>query len=218
MRALKLTVGPLVAASANNIALSQTTSGAAALILNGTLASGGVATLDTPRNILITDGGNDSTIKFIVAGTTFGNSPVTETVTGTNGGTVATLTDFATVTSIKTTGATSGSGVTVGTTTTAGSNWLCMDEWALSPLACQVEVTGTINYTMQLTSDDPNGYNSTLTIPGVTWDSSMPGLLVSQTTSAFTVFTGIPKFVRILLNSGTGSLLGRVTQAGSVMY
>ena len=53
MQPITVTAGPLTAASANNIALSQTVTGAAAVVLNGSLVTSGVAYLGTPRRILI---------------------------------------------------------------------------------------------------------------------------------------------------------------------
>ena len=112
MQPISVTVGPLTSASANNIALSQTVTGASSVVLNGSLVSGGVATLDTPRQVLITNVGNDSGITFTVTGTTFYGNTVSQTVQGTSGSTVATTVDFATVTSITTSGSTSVSGIT----------------------------------------------------------------------------------------------------------
>lgn len=216
MRNIKVTVGPLQGASTTNIAHSQSVTGANALVLNGGLVVGGVAILDTPRNILITSGGDDSSISFIVTGTTWANSPVSETLAGTNTATATSLTDFATITSIVTTG-TAHAGLKVGTTTTAGSNWVALDEWAFSPIYFQVVVSGTINYTMQITFDNPNtAYGDGPAIPAVNWDSTLPGLLVGQTTSASSSILAIPKFMRILLNSGTGSLYASIGQAAAV--
>ena len=53
MQPMIVTVGPLASAVANNICTSQTPT--AALTLNGSLVTGGVAYLDTPRRILFTE-------------------------------------------------------------------------------------------------------------------------------------------------------------------
>lgn|SRR5574337_512007 len=217
MRAVTVSVGPLASAVANNICLSQTTSGAANLNLNGTLASGGVATLDKPRNVLITNAGNDSGITFTVTGTTFAGASVFETVTGTSGGTVATATDFATVTQIRTSGATSASGVTVGTTTTAGSPWVSIDEWASGSTYMAAITSGTVNYTLQSTGDNPNSPFNAVAIPSVSWNNSLCNTVAAQASSELT-FDGTPAFVRVLLNSGSGSVTMTVRQSGSVTY
>ena len=66
MQPISVTVGPLDAADDNGIAQSQTTAGAADLTLNGALVSGGVATFDSPRQVIITSGGNDTGVTFTI--------------------------------------------------------------------------------------------------------------------------------------------------------
>ena len=46
MRPINVTVGPLAAASANNVCTSQAIAANASFAINGTLASGGVATTE----------------------------------------------------------------------------------------------------------------------------------------------------------------------------
>lgn len=215
MRPIIVTVGPLAAASANNIALSQTVTGAGSVTINGALATGGVATLDAPRRVLITNVGNDSGITFTVAGTTFTGGAISETVQGTNGSTVATTLDFATVTSITTSGSTSASGITVGTNGVAGSSWVRLDDWAPASWSIQADVTGTVNYTVQTTSDDPNDPTNAVAIGSVQWLSSSDSNLVGQSATKFGVFTGTPRYVRVLLNSGTGSVSATVLQSSN---
>lgn len=206
MQPITVTVGPLTAASANNIALSQTTAGAGNLTLNGSLASGGVATLDTPRQVLITNAGNDLLLTFTITGTTFGGQSVSETVTGTSGSTVATQTDFATVTSIYVSGATSVSGVTVGTNTVAGSRWVRFDDFAPSNISIQCDVTGTANYTVQSTLDDPNDVFNPTPVASVNWLNSSDVNIVSVAANRQSNFLFAPRYARVLLNSGTGSV------------
>ena len=218
MQPIIVSAGPLAAASANNIALSQTTAGAANLVLNGSLVSGGVATLDKPRRILITNVGNDTGVTFTVYGTWFGGLPISETLTGTSGSSVATTLDFATVTRISTSGATSGSGVTVGTNTVAGSRWIRFDSWALPNVNIQIDVSGTINYTLQTTMDDPNDPVSPTTPINVTWFSSTDTNVVSASASKQTNFTNAFTYARILVNSGTGTATATFAQFGAVPY
>lgn len=216
MQPITVSVGPLTAASANNIATSQTTAGAANLTLNGSLVSGGVATLDKPRRVLITNAGNDSSITFTVTGTTFGGQSASETVQGTSGSTVATTIDFATVTRISTSGATSASGVVVGTNGVAGSRWVRMDNWAFAQSVIQVDVSGTVNYTVQTTMDDPNSNTSPVSLASVTWLSALDTNIVAKTAAASGVMAYTPTFVRILLNSGTGTATCTISQFGNV--
>ena len=215
MRPIIVSAGPLAAASADNIALSQTVTGAAAVTLNGSTVTGGVAVLDAPRRGLITNVGNDSGITFTVAGTTYGGASVSQTVQGTSGSTVATTVDFATVTSITTSGSTSVSGITVGTNGVGGSSWLRLDDWAPAIWTVQVDVSGTINYSVQTTMDDPNDPSNAVTIPNVQWVSCSDSNVVSQSTNKYGASTGASRYVRVLVNSGTGTATATILQSSN---
>ena len=97
MRPVTVSVGPLAAAVANNIALSQTPGAAGAVTLNGSLVTGGIATLDNPRRVLITTA--DTTTVFTVTGTTPTGSVITESFKVVAGSSYTKL-DYKTVTSI----------------------------------------------------------------------------------------------------------------------
>jgi hypothetical protein len=210
-RLIVVTVGPLQAASANNICLSQTTAGAANLLINGSLASGGVATLDKPRRVLITDGGNDSGITFTLFGTDWNGSPCSEVLQGTSGSTVASTYDYATITRIATSGATSGSGVTVGTNGVASSRPVFLDPYGYATVSLQVVVTGTVNYTIQQTLDDPNSIG----FPAVTWVNSSDSAVVAATATAQSNYAFAPYMTRVTLNSGSGSVVYTIIQSAS---
>lgn len=213
MQPITISVGPLDAAAADAIAASQTVSGASDVNLDGTLVdANGVAILDVPRQVLITNGGNDASITFTVYGTTFGGAVVSETVQGTNGGTVATSVDFKTVTRVATSGSTSASGITVGTNGVAGSRWLRLDSWANAQTAIQCNATGTVNYTLQVTMDDPNDPVSPVAINAVTWLNTNDGDAVTAIGDTFTNFDWTPTYARIRLNSGSGSVTGTFAQ------
>lgn len=212
MQPISVTVGPLASASANNIALSQTTAGAANLTLNGSTVSGGVATLDKPRQVIVTSGGNDLGITFTITGTTFAGQTVSETITGASGGASATNTDFLTITQIRASGATSVSGVTVGTNGVAGSRWIRMDSWANSQSVIQIDVSGTVNYSLQVTMDDPNDPVNPVSVANVKWLNSNDTNVVSASAAKFSNFDWTPTWVRLLLNSGTGTATVRLAQ------
>src|SRR5580704_10734052 len=89
----------LATASANNVALSQSP-GAGAITLNGSTVSGGVATLDIQRRVIITSGGNDTGINFTVTGTNSAGFPISDTFAGANVGAAQSNLDFLTVTKI----------------------------------------------------------------------------------------------------------------------
>lgn len=151
-----VTVGPLAAASANNIAQAQSAAAAGNLTINGSAATGGVATLDKQRKVLITSAGNDSGITFTVYGTNNDNNTFQETITGGNAVAVATTQDFLTVTRVATSAATA-STVQVGTNGVASSKWFPVDT-GRNPINIGhfFRVSGTVNYTLELTQDDPN--------------------------------------------------------------
>lgn len=212
MQPITVTVGPLAAADDNGIAESQTTAGAADLTLDGALVTDGVAYLDTPRQVIVTSGGNDTNVTFTIYGTTYGGQSVSESITGASGGASATQTDFATVTRVHASAATSVSGVIVGTNAKAGSRWVRMDSWAFPQTAIQCDVSGTVNYTIQVTMDDPNSPTNPVAISAVKWLNTNDPDAVTATGNIFSNFEWTPTWTRILLNSGTGTVTGTFAQ------
>ena len=215
MRTIQVSVGPLAAASATALRTAASISVAGTVALNGTLVSGGVATLDKPRRILFTSSGNDSGITFTVTGTTFAGNSASEVVTGGNATTATTVLDYATVTSIVSSGASAGT-VSIGTSGVAGSPWCRLDMWAPSFISIQTNVTGTVNYTIQQTLDDPNDSDFPVTLANMNWINSNDTAVVSATTSQQSNYIFAPKFARVLLNSGTGSVTAIFAQSGVV--
>jgi len=215
MRTIQVSVGPLAAASATALRTAASISVAGTVALNGALVSGGVATLDKPRRILFTSSGNDSGITFTVTGTTFSGNSASEVVTGANSTTATTVLDYATVTSIVASGASAGT-VSIGTSGVAGSPWVCLDMWAPSFISIQTNVTGTVNYTIQQTLNDPNDPDFPVALASVNWINSNDTAVVSATTSQQSNYIFSPKFARVLLNSGTGSVTAIFAQSGVV--
>lgn len=210
MRPVTVTVGPLAAASANNIALSQTPGAAGSLTLNGSLVSGGIATLDNPRRVLITTA--DTTHTFTVTGATPTGSVISESLLIVAGSSY-TAQDFATVTKITISGGATGA-VTVGTNGIASTPWVRLDEWADPAVSIMTDVVGTVNYTVQSTSDDPNSNTNPVLPANVTWQPTNDTNGVSATGAIQTNYLFAPIFVRILLNSSgtTGVVTAIVTQ------
>lgn len=182
-----------------------TASGAAA----GNVSVGlqGSATLDKPRRILITSAGNDSGITFTVHGTDWNNNPISQTVTGANAGTAVTTLDFATVSRINASAATAGA-VTVGTNGVAASRPVFLDTFGDSPITTQVSVTGTVNYTVQYTLENPN----TVGLANVNWIDHTDTALVGATATKAGYLVSIAAAQRVVLNSGTGSITMTVVQ------
>lgn len=215
MRPVVVSVGPLVAANATNIRTASAIAGAGAVVLNGTLVAGGVATLDKARRILFTSAGNDSGITFTVTGTDINGQVQTEILTGGNAVAVFTNTDFKTVTSVVASGAAAGN-VSIGTNGVASSAWVRLDEWAAPQTAIQIDVSGVVNYTVQQTLDDPNSFTNPVLPSAVTWINSADVAMVNATTSLQSNYAYAPTFARVLLNSGAGSLTGTFIQFGVV--
>ena len=121
--------------------------------------------------------------------------------------------DYATVTSIRGSQATA-STVTVGTGSLAASPWIRLDEMgAAAIVGIQCVVTGTANYTVQGTFDDPNDLISPVAPALMTWDSTaVPAALVGASSTQSNSINPAPLWIRTLLNSGAGSVKSVFTQ------
>lgn len=183
-----------------------TASGAAA----GNVSAGlsGSTTLDTPRRVIITSAGNDSAKTFTIRGTDWNGRTISETVTGANAGIAQSAYDYKTVTYVAISAAAAGA-VKVGTNGVASSRPLILDSFANAPTALQADVTGTVNYTIQQSLDNPAkvGYAS------MTWVNHPDTGVVSATADAQANYAYVPAATRITLNSGSGSVKYTVIQA-----
>jgi hypothetical protein len=199
----------LAAASANNIATSQTPSGAGNLTLNGSTVVSGVAILDVARRVLITCAGNNSNRTFTIYGTNHTGNPISETVTGPNTSTVQSEFDYKTVTRIAISGASTGS-LTVGTSSVGSTPWILSNIHAITPtigLGCVV--SGSVNYTVEHTFDP------IMTTPLVTPPTAIPHPILAIEDATATGEYDIPiAAYRLTINSGTGSVRFTGIQAG----
>lgn len=196
MGMLKTFTKSLIAGNATVIAAAQAVAGAG----NLTLASATV-TLDSARQVLITSAGNDSGITFTVYGTNEGGNAIQETVTGANASTVATGQSFLTVTRVAASAAAAGN-VSVGTNTVGASAWDVLNVHSPNfEVGFSAIVTGTINYTVQHTYDDPNGL-----AVGAYPTPFNNAAASAQTASIDGAYTTPVMAIRIQINSGTGSV------------
>jgi len=215
MQPITVTAGPLAAASANNICLSQTPAGAGALTLNGALVVSGVAVMDSPRRVLITAASsNESAKTFTVTGIGANGNTVSEAITGPSSGTAQSVLDYKTVTSITISAAAAGA-ITVGTSGVGGSKWVVFDAFAPSLISLQCNVTGTINYTVQTTLNDPYDPITPVAPASVVWVSSSDTAVVGATANQQSNFMFAPVYARILINSGTGSVAATFLQSSN---
>lgn len=210
MRPIVLTVGALATADADGIALSQTPS-AGALTLNGVLVIAGVAVLDKPRRVLLTTTADETSKTFVFTGTSDGNTVISESVAGVNATTAATLQDFKTVTSITISSNAAGA-LTVGTNGVASTAPAVLDIYARSTIALQCDATGTVNYTVQQTLDNP----WTTEPESVLWVNHPASNLVAATGDVQGNYAYPPFQTRVVLNSGTGSVVFTVVQPGII--
>jgi hypothetical protein len=215
MRPITVTVGPLAAASANNIALSQTPT--AAFTLNGSTAG----VLDAARRVLLTQAANESGKTFTIVGTDINGSSQTEVLAAAaSATTVQSALDFKTVTSVTISSAAAGA-ITIGTNGVASSMWIRLDDWAPTSASVQVTVTGTANYTVQVTMQDPNSPTNPVLPYQVSWQPHPDPNLVGATTSWYSSNLYSPTWMRLLVNSGatgTANVSMTVTQNSSVTY
>lgn len=210
----------LTAASATAIANAQAVAAAGFLTINGALASGGVATLDTQRRVLVTSAGDDRLITFKITGTREGGGSINETVSGSNGSTVATNLDFLTVASVYASGAAAGN-VSIGTNATGSSRWIRYDPHLTPPsLSLDAELlSGSGTASVEETYDEflaaPGvqsavGYQPSTTIPIAVLDAQLQGLTASQQGLVNYPIAGW----RLTITAGTGSWKCTGTQAG----
>lgn len=212
MQPMIATAGPLAAAAANNICLSQTPT-AGNLTINGALATSGVATMDNPRRVLITTGADESSRTFTIYGTNWSGNTISETMTGPVTTTGQSVLDYKTVTRIAISG-NAAAALTVGTSGVGGSQWVRFDGWSTGGAAIQLTVSGTVNYTLQQTMDDPNSAFASITPSSMTWVDSSDVSVVAATTTKQTNYLFPPMFARIRINSGTGTVTGTFMQSG----
>jgi hypothetical protein len=210
----------LAAASATNIAQSQSP-GAGAITLNGSAVSNGVATIDTynaltnsepGRRVIVTSGGDDTGITFTVTGTNAGGTIISDTFAGASGGAATSSLDFVTVTAVTHTGSVAGT-VTVGTNGIGASRWIALNYQGNPPMnvgfAVQL-VSGSCNFTIQYTYDNPNSLPAGMSEPLAFASEDIAGASATDDGSILFPIAAI----RLLVNSGTGTTRTRIIQAG----
>jgi hypothetical protein len=192
---------------------TQTVNFGGNVALNGSLVAAGVATLATPQRVLITT--SDTTTVFTINGTSPTGALQSETLTNT-GSSVQSVLDYSTVTSITTNQGTTAA-ITVGTNGVGSTPWVRLDEWANTQVTIQVNVTGTVNWTLQSSLDDPNSAFGTAILPdAMSWVNTNDSAAVGATGDVQTNFLFSPTYARVLLNSGSGSVTATFIQADVV--
>jgi len=88
------------------------------------------------------------------------------------------------------------------------SNPIIMDYFGQPEVSLQVVVSGTVNWTVQQTLDDPNNGGT------VTWFPHPDTNMVTQIVNRQGNYAYVPVAVRLLLSSGSGSATLTVVQTG----
>lgn len=209
----------LAAAVSNGICTSQSGSAGTPLTLNGSLVTSGVAILDAtsaPNNVgalgcrvAIAYTGTDTS--FTITGTNATGNNITDVAVGSSGAAQSNL-DFVTVTSITPVGG-GLTGVIAGTNGVGSSPWWMTSCFSYPPMNTSylVElVSGSVNFSIQHTYDDPNNLTNGLAYPIPIIASGNLNLTVTSDG----VFILPIKAVNVLINSGTGVLRCRFLQSG----
>lgn len=216
MLPIRYTLGPLQNASANLYVTSVTPTSGTPLTLTGSAP-------DVPRQVLLTYGSEGSARTMVVQGTNHTGNYIAEVLAVPSGGsgTVATVNSFATVTRALPLGGGWTAAVTLGTNGVASTPWIPGSAF-LTPYetTLAVTITGTANATVEYTESAFDSFVPNLGVfsPGVLNTSAMSiwkhATLVSLTSSTDGVLTSPVHAFRLTLNSGSGSALFEVIQAG----
>lgn len=186
-----VTVGD--AGDADGVCVAQQTGGAAYLVLNGAYVSGGTWTSDFAHQLGVYSAGNISTVTFTITGTDQDGKAQTETVTGVNNSTVETTKYFKTVSTIAADGVV-GADVIVGTVDEIATQTVPLDVYG-EYHTFAVDVTGTLNYDMEVTFGRPNRGET------LVWTNDAD--IVNETSSQHKDTTVKFSAVRVVVNSYT---------------
>ena len=187
----------------NGIATSQTPLAAGDLTLTSTIVE-----LDQQRKVLITPAGADAGRTFTITGTDEGGNTFSEDVSGANNpATSSSVRDFKTVTQVAVDAATAGA-IEVGTSGVGASQPIKMDQ-LISPfnVSTFLEITGTVDVTLQYTPDD-------LQVDADPFNWTDHPDVTNVTTDADGTFISPVSACRLVTNSGTGTAVLKVIQAG----
>ena len=154
MRQNVFTISPYATTDVDAVALSQTPAagGVQALSIDGVFASGGVATMDTARQVTIVSVADESARRFLITGTRPDGKQIQEAIAGAAIGTAITVNAFATVTEILVDENTAGA-VSAGTTVVVTTSWHPTD-YIRNPVNIGIIIiigAATANLTVELT-------------------------------------------------------------------
>jgi hypothetical protein len=203
--------GTVVLGTSSTTATLSKPIGGAGVGSGDTIVFAGTATLDTQRRVIITSGGNDTGINFTVNGTNSFGVPISDTFAGASGAAAQSNLDFMTVTSVTHTGSVAGT-VTVGTNSVGSTHWMGLN-WHAQPFNVELSgqvLSGSANWGWQYTYQDPNNLPAGVTYP----QPFNHPTLNNQSGSLDGPMNDPAAAVRLIINSGTGTVLGTIVEAG----
>ena len=162
----------MVASNDDAICTAQTPAEAGALTLDGALVSGGVATLDVPRHLLLTTSADESAKTVTITGTDRYGNALTVSTTLPNNSTKIVAYNFKTVTGIVIDAATAAA-IKVGTADALDSQWIPLD-WPFS---------GKTTVTVHLSAGANLTYNTYSTASDIQANGFVESDAVTQTVS-----------------------------------
>lgn len=181
--------------------------GAGAILINGALATGGVATFGAAQKVRLTSGGNDSGITFTFVGTDADGKPQRETVNGTNASNSDTTKFYKTITAITASAAVATTIIVGNLIASVSPSFLC--NTAINPFNLNLYaqlVSGTATFGMDYTFDEPG--------PLATWIADATITAKSASTES-TLTKPITALRMNLTASSSGVVSLRVIQAGA---
>ena len=194
------------AAAVNSVSASASPA-AGAIAIDGTLASGGVATLGAAQLITLVSGGNDTGITFTITGTDCNGRAQTESTVGASAGTKTSTKYFKTVSSITHTGSVAGT-LSVGNAIDSVSNNIFPDlSVPFTQIGIGVQlVSGTATYKVQHSYQDGRSSHPTV------WFDNSAG---AKSASSEATYSTPVATIQILLSASSSAVIsGRIIQAG----
>ena len=186
----------------DGIAAAQAVGGAGDLTLDGVLVVGGVYTAgdgDAARQISITSTGNDSARTMTVTGTDADGNPQTEAIAGPNT-TSESAKYWTTVTQIAVDAATVGN-ISAGTVDELCTRTFMVNRYADNGALVQLQVTGTIDCTVQITAQDIQFATGLTDQESIAWMSTQDTDLVNATANAIGNLDVGLNAMRLIVNS-----------------
>jgi len=190
------------AAVANAVCLSQTPSGAGAMLVNGANTSGGVYTAPTnPRYLNIVTAADEHLKTFTITGTDRNGQPMVYSTVGASSATTTVYpVSFQTITSVTVDAATTGA-ITMGFAAQGSTGWIPLDQHSSPTIGIGIELSTSANltFTMQSTYDDvqAKGFQE--------WDAyAIASAVVTGTASAAHTITHVARAIRFLVNPWSG--------------